>query len=103
MAKSFVGVVSSDKAHKSIVVTVQTHKTHPIYKKQYVSTKNFMAHDETNQAKKGDKVLIEETKPLSARKRFILKDILNRAAIQHTEASIEVPGVASKDEQEEQA
>ncbi len=83
MAKSLIGTVTSNKTDKTIVVTVHTHKTHPIYKKQYPASKNFMAHDEKNEAKIGDKVLIEETKPLSARKRHILKQILNKATIAH--------------------
>lgn len=76
MAKSLVGVVSSDKGDKTIVVTVSVRKTHPLYKKQYTSSKKFMAHDPKNEAHVGDKVIIEETRPLSARKRFILKKIV---------------------------
>ncbi len=84
MAKTLTGVVSSDKGDKTIVVTVATRKTHPIYKKQYTFSKKFMAHDETNDAQAGDKVLIAETKPLSARKRFTLVKIIERAPIRHT-------------------
>lgn len=87
MAKTFVGVVSSDKADKTISVSVATRKTHPIYRKQYTSTKKFLAHDEKNEARSGDKVSISETKPLSARKRFILDKIISRAPIRHVEAS----------------
>ncbi len=83
MAKSLIGIVASDKTDKTIVVTVHTHKTHPIYKKQYPASKNFMAHDENNEAKIGDKVLIVETKPLSARKRHTLKQIVIKATIAH--------------------
>lgn len=82
MAKRLIGVVTSDKADKCIVVKVVTHKTHPIYKKQYISSKKFMAHDETNEAKTGDKVSIVETKPLSARKRFLLEKIIERPVLQ---------------------
>ncbi len=84
MAKSFTGVVASDKGDKTIVVLVATRKTHPIYKKQYTSSKRFMAHDETNDAQEGDKVVIVETKPISARKRFALVKVLERAPIRHT-------------------
>ena len=66
---------------KTIVVTVHLHKVHPIYKKKYSFSRKFMAHDEKNQAKFGDKVSIEETRPLSARKRFALKEIIERPAI----------------------
>lgn len=85
MPRTLTGVVSSDKADKTIVITVATRKTHPIYKKQYTDTKKFMAHDETNDAHVGDKVSIVETRPISARKRFKLEKILDRAAIQHIE------------------
>lgn len=86
MAKTLQGVVSSDKADKTIVVTVVTRKTHPIYKKKYSSSKKFMAHDEKNEAKQGDTVVIAETRPLSARKRFILESIVGRAGVEHKEA-----------------
>lgn len=85
MAKTLTGVVSSDRGDKTIVVSVQTRKTHPLYKKQYKSTKRLMAHDEDNKAKLGDKVVIAETRPLSKRKRFILQEVVEKAAIQHTE------------------
>jgi small subunit ribosomal protein S17 len=81
MAKTLVGTVSSDKADKTIVVTVVTRKTHPIYKKQYSVGKKFMAHDEKNEAQTGDRVSIEETRPLSARKRYVLKEILEKPVI----------------------
>jgi small subunit ribosomal protein S17 len=85
MAKTLTGVVSSDKGDKTIVVTVQTRKTHPLYKKQYTFGKKFMAHDEKNVAKEGDKVVIAETRPLSARKRFILEKVVERGGVAHVE------------------
>jgi small subunit ribosomal protein S17 len=85
MAKTIIGVVSSDKTDKTIVVSVATRKTHPLYKKQYTSTKKFMAHDENNEAHIGDRVVISETRPLSARKRFKLDKVLEKAAITHVE------------------
>lgn len=85
MARTIVGLVSSDKADKTIVVTVQTRKTHPLYKKQYTVSTRFMAHDEKNEAHVGDKVSITETRPLSARKRFALAKILERPAIREEE------------------
>lgn len=81
MAKTIIGTVSSDKTDKTIVVTVQTRKTHPLYRKQYTVSKKFMAHDEKNEAKEGDKVEIAETRPLSARKRFILSRIIEKPAL----------------------
>jgi len=81
MAKQIIGTVSSAKGDKTIVVTVQTRKTHPLYRKQYTATNKFMAHDEKNEAKQGDKVSIVETRPLSARKRHILETIIEKPAL----------------------
>ena len=76
MAKTLTGMVSSNKTDKTIVITVHTRKTHPIYKKQYTVTSKFMAHDENNQCKIGDKVSIVETKPL-----FTLDKVLQKAVL----------------------
>lgn len=78
MAKTINGVVTSNKTDKTIVITTHTRKTHPLYKKQYSVTTKFMAHDEKNTAQVGDKVTIRETRPMSARKRFILDKINER-------------------------
>jgi small subunit ribosomal protein S17 len=78
MAKTIIGTVSSDKTDKTIVVTVQERKTHPLYRKQYTVSKKIMAHDEKNEAQVGDKVSIVETRPLSARKRHILDRIIEK-------------------------
>lgn len=94
MAKTFVGTVSSAASDKTIVVTVNTSKTHPLYRKQYTVSKKFMAHDEKNEAAKGDRVSIIETKPLSARKRFALKRVIEKATVQHVEA--EAPEVLAE-------
>lgn len=79
MSRILTGRVSSDKPDKTIVVTVATRKTHPLYKKQYTINTKFMAHDEKNQAKHGDLVIIKEHRPISARKRFVLDKILETA------------------------
>lgn len=81
MAKTLVGTVSSTSPNKTIVIAVNTRKTHPVYKKQYTVTTKFMAHDEENECKVGDKVSIVETRPISARKRFKLEKILERASL----------------------
>lgn len=81
MAKTIVGIVSSNKTDKTIVVTVQTRKTHPLYRKQYTTTKKFMAHDEKNECQPGDKVAIVETRPISARKRYALSRIIEKPAL----------------------
>lgn len=90
MAKALTGLVSSDKGDKTIVVAIRTRKTHPIYKKQYTVTTKFMAHDENNIAKVGDKVQITESRPLSARKHFTLVKVLEIAHVKHVEADVEV-------------
>ena len=78
MAKQITGIVTSAKTDKTIVVTVHTRKTHPLYKKQYTVTSKFMAHDAKNEAQEGDKVSIAETRPISARKRFTLVQIIEK-------------------------
>jgi len=88
MAKTLIGIVSSDKTNKTIVVTVQTRKTHPLYKKQYLTSKRYMAHDEKNEAQTGDKVSISECRPLSARKRYQLTKVLDKPLIR-SEQSVE--------------
>ncbi|HEY8565062.1 MAG TPA: 30S ribosomal protein S17 [Beijerinckiaceae bacterium] len=66
------GVVVSDKQDKTVVVKVERRFTHPVMKKTVRKTKNYHAHDEANQAKVGDVVQIEETRPLSKLKTWIL-------------------------------
>ena len=76
---TYRGTVISDKMDKTITVIVETKKTHPIYGKRVKYSKKFKAHDEKNEAKIGDKVLIMETRPLSATKRFRLVEIVEKA------------------------
>lgn len=85
MAKTIIGTVSSNKTDKTIVVTVQTRKTHPLYRKQYTESKKFMAHDEKNEAEVGDKVEIVETRPISARKRFALARIVEKPKLRESD------------------
>lgn len=94
MSRTLIGMVTSDKADKTIVVTVTTRKTHPLYKKQYSVSSKFMAHDEDNTAKEGDRVSIIETKPLSRRKRFTLSKVLETAKIKHVETEAEAAATA---------
>ncbi|MBP1933034.1 30S ribosomal protein S17 [Ammoniphilus resinae] len=79
--KELVGKVVSDKMDKTIVVLVETYKKHPLYGKRVKYSKKFKAHDENNQAKIGDRVLIMETRPLSKDKRFRLVKIVEEAVI----------------------
>ncbi len=66
------GIVTSTKMQKTIVVTVDSYKTHPKYKKRYKSSVKFYAHDENSMAKLGDTVTVVETRPLSRLKRWSL-------------------------------
>lgn len=93
MGKTITGIVTSDVSDKTIVITVVSRKTDPIYKKQYSVRTKFMAHDENNEAKLGDKVSIKETRPMSTRKRFILDKVLEKAAVgfQDSDAVADVP------------
>lgn len=77
--KTYRGTVVSDKMDKTITVAVETKKTHPLYGKRVKYTKKFKAHDENNTAREGDTVLIMETRPLSATKRFRLVEVLEKA------------------------
>ena len=73
------GVVVSDKMDKTVVVRIEKMIMHPIYKKFVRRRLKYKAHDENNDAKIGDTVLIEETRPLSRQKRWQIKEITHRA------------------------
>ncbi|HYH36193.1 MAG TPA: 30S ribosomal protein S17 [Candidatus Saccharimonadales bacterium] len=88
MAKQLIGIVSSNKGDKTIVVTVQTRKTHPLYRKQYTVSKKFMAHDEKNEAQPGDKVAIAETRPVSRRKHHTLDRIVEKPKLRADSLSV---------------
>jgi small subunit ribosomal protein S17 len=73
-----VGKVVSDKMEKTVVVSVESVRRHPLYHKRMTRTTKFLAHDEQNECKPGDLVRIEETRPLSKRKRWIVREIMER-------------------------
>lgn len=73
------GRVVSDAMEKSVVVAVDRLVTHPLYRKTIRRTSKFMAHDEQNECRVGDKVKIRETRPLSKKKRWIVTEILVKA------------------------
>lgn len=77
--RSFVGIVTSDKMDKTIVVSVSTKKLHRLYKKYVTRTKKCKAHDEKNDAHVGDRVRIVECRPLSREKCWRLEEIIERA------------------------
>jgi small subunit ribosomal protein S17 len=74
-----VGKVVSDKMDKTVVIAVNYVRRHPLYHKRITRTSKFLAHDEHNLAKPGDIVRIEETRPLSKRKRWVVREIVERA------------------------
>ncbi len=78
--KERVGVVVSDKMQKTVVVAVENRAPHPKYRKVMVRTKRYKAHDEENKCKVGDRVRIQETRPLSRTKRWTVVDILTDAS-----------------------
>ncbi len=79
MAKTLTGVVTSDKADKTITITVASRETHPLYKKQYTVNRKYTAHDPKNEASTGDKVTIEESRPISKTKTWKLITIVEKA------------------------
>ncbi len=74
-----VGVVTSNAPDKSVVVKVESFVIHPLYQRFVRRTSKFMAHDEENACNVGDRVLIEECRPLSRRKRWRVRRIVERA------------------------
>jgi small subunit ribosomal protein S17 len=77
--KRLVGVVTSDKMDKTVIVEVTTTKRHPVYGKVMRMRKKYKAHDEKNEANMGDRVEIIESKPISRHKRFMVTSIVERA------------------------
>nr|YP_009550452.1 ribosomal protein S17 [Eustigmatophyceae sp. Bat 8/9-7w]QAA11389.1 ribosomal protein S17 [Eustigmatophyceae sp. Bat 8/9-7w] len=76
--KEKVGVVVSTKMQKTIVVLVENKFRHPRYSKTVVRTKRYLAHDETSQAKLGDKVILLQSRPMSRHKHWVLKQVLQQ-------------------------
>lgn len=74
-----IGVVTSNKMEKTVVVKVETHKAHPVYQRTVRRTSKFMAHDADNRCQIGDRVVIIESRPLSRNKRWRVKEILSSA------------------------
>jgi len=74
-----IGVVLSDRMDKTIVVGVERARSHPLYKKVVRARHKFVAHDENNDCRIGDRVRIRECRPMSARKRWRLVEVLERA------------------------
>ena len=81
LRKSNVGIVTSNKMDKTIVVSIENTVRHPMYKKTIKRTYKLKAHDENNECQIGDKVRVMETRPLSKDKRWRLVEIIEKAVI----------------------
>ncbi|NIA08438.1 MAG: 30S ribosomal protein S17 [Nitrospiraceae bacterium] len=79
LRRTLMGTVVSDKMDKTVLVMVVRRVQHPIYGKFIGRRKKYMAHDAENSCKMGDRILIEETRPLSRHKRWLVKEILEKA------------------------
>jgi len=78
LRKQFKGVIISDKMQKTAVVKVWTIKKHPLYQKRYHHYKKYFAHNKNNQYKTNDEVIIEETRPLSGKKRWNIISVFKK-------------------------
>lgn len=97
--RRIVGRVTSNKMDKTAVVAVETIKQHPLYRKTIRTTKKYKAHDPNNQAQIGDVVRIEEARPMSKEKRWLIVEWLRRGE----GPVIEVADVTEADEAENQS
>ena len=79
LRKTRIGKVTSDKMDNTIVVAIENHVKHPLYKKVVKRTYKLKAHDENNECRIGDTVKVMETRPLSKDKRWRLVEIVERA------------------------
>ena len=79
-ARTKVGVVVSNKMQKTVVVAVENLVKHGMYQKYVKRTNKFLAHSEQTDINIGDRVVIEETRPLSKRKRWNVREVLNKAS-----------------------
>ena len=79
LRKTRVGKVVSDKMDKTVVVAIEDNVKHPLYKKIIKNTVKFKAHDENNECRIGDRVLVMETRPLSKDKRWRVVEIVEKA------------------------
>ncbi|GBD13218.1 30S ribosomal protein S17 [bacterium HR24] len=102
--KVMEGVVVSDRMQKTVVVAVERVTRHPLYKKTIRRTKKYHAHDENNECRVGDRVLIVESRPLSRTKRWRVARILQRAEqveVRAEEVDLETLGERRRQQEEE--
>jgi len=75
--KEKIGIVISNKMEKTVVIKVENRYSHPIYGKIVIKTKKYLVHDENQECNIGDQVLVQECRPLSRRKRWILTKVIS--------------------------
>ena len=100
------GTVVSDKMQKTLLVSVEEHYRHPLYKKRVRRQRRFMAHDEREEGKLGDRVRILEAAPISRRKRWLLVEILEKAELPEVAAEsidLDLIGEVKREEDETEA
>lgn len=85
--RKMTGLVIRDKMNKSRIVVVEGKMIHPTYKKYLKTRKRFMVHDEKNESKRGHTVVIQETSPLSKRKRWEIVEVLGHVELEDEEAN----------------
>jgi|TARA_B100001142_G_C14293331_1_gene639837 small subunit ribosomal protein S17 len=81
VVKEKIGVVISTKMNKTAVVNVESRYSHPIYSKIMIKTKKYLVHDELEECNAGDKVLIQESRPLSKKKRWRFVNIVTQSSL----------------------
>nr|YP_009029380.1 ribosomal protein S17 [Leptocylindrus danicus]AGH28911.1 ribosomal protein S17 [Leptocylindrus danicus] len=79
--KEKVGIVISNNMQKTVVIKVENRYSHPIYSKTVVKTKKYLVHDEINTCNIGDQILVQESRPLSRRKRWTLVKVISKSSI----------------------
>ena len=79
--KEKIGIIVSNKMQKTVVVKVESRYPHPIYSKTLIKTKKYLAHDKLEECNIGDQVLVQECRPLSKRKRWIVTKILSKSSL----------------------
>ena len=79
--KEKIGIVVSNKMQKTVVVKVESRYPHPMYSKTMIKTRKYLAHDEMSECNIGDQVLLQESRPLSKRKRWTLAKVLSKSSL----------------------
>jgi len=79
--KELIGIVVSDKMQKTVVVKIENRYSHPIYSKTMIKTKKYLVHDDFEQCKIGDQILVQECRPLSKNKCWKLVKIISKSSL----------------------